>query len=251
MSRFQVFLIVLYLFFFGGVGGWVLELFFRRFFSGANPERKWLNPRLPVRPLPAALRLRHGAAVYSFGTRSYALRLVFRHVLVLSRDVCRHGAGDDAAGIHRRPCELQGLPSAPLGLQQTLGQYPGHYLPAVHVFLGRFVAGVLLPALSETPEAGRVVRSAPAGLVHGRRVLRHFPDRSVLLCPSGSGRAEKAAQIDKSVYDAIDVQKLWHKMQSRGGFFRFVSIKPLTERIDAFDEFLHRRPGGANTADKP
>ena len=49
----------------------------------------------------------------------------------------------------------------------------------------------------------------------------------------------------------IDVQKLWHKMQSRGGFFRFVSIKPLTERIDAFDEFLHRRPGGANTADKP
>ena len=57
--------------------------------------------------------------------------------------------------------------------------------------------------------------------------------------------------IDKTVYDAIDVQKLWHKMQSRGGFFRFVSIKPLTERIDAFDEFLHRRPGGANTADKP
>ena len=51
------------------------------------------------------------------------------------------------------------------------------------------------------------------------------------------------AEIDKSVYDAIDVQKLWHKMQSRGGFFRFVSIKPLTERIDAFDEFLHRRPG--------
>ena len=41
----------------------------------------------------------------------------------------------------------------------------------------------------------------------------------------------------------IDVQKLWHKMQSRGGFFRLVSIRPLTERIDAFDEFLHRRPG--------
>ena len=38
MSRFQVFLIVLYLFFFGGVGGWVLELFFRRFFSGAKVQ---------------------------------------------------------------------------------------------------------------------------------------------------------------------------------------------------------------------
>lgn len=102
MSKFQVFLIVLYLFFFGGVGGWVLELLFRRFFSGANPERKWLNPGFLFGPcLPL-----YGFGVYSFGTRSYALRLVFRHVLVLSCDVRRHGAGDDAAGIHRRPCEL-------------------------------------------------------------------------------------------------------------------------------------------------
>ena len=59
MSKFQVFLIVLYLFFFGGVGGWVLELFFRRFFSGANPERKWLNPGFLFGPcLP----------LYGFGT---------------------------------------------------------------------------------------------------------------------------------------------------------------------------------------
>lgn len=59
MSRFQVFLIVLYLFFFGGVGGWVLELFFRRFFSGANPERKWLNPGFlfgPCLPLYGSVR---------------------------------------------------------------------------------------------------------------------------------------------------------------------------------------------------
>ena len=95
-----------------------------------------------------------------------------------------------------------------------------------------------------------MVRSAPAGLVHGRRFGIFLID----LCFSvhlGAVVQKKAAQIDKTVYDAIDVQKLWHKMQSRGGFFRFVSIKPLTERIDAFDEFLHRRPGGANTADKP
>ena len=59
MSKFQIFLIVLYLFFFGGVGGWVLELFFRRFFSGANPERKWLNPGFLFGPcLP----------LYGFGT---------------------------------------------------------------------------------------------------------------------------------------------------------------------------------------
>ena len=50
MSKFQIFLIVLYLFFFGAVGGWVLELLFRRFFSGANPDRLRLNPALLYGP---------------------------------------------------------------------------------------------------------------------------------------------------------------------------------------------------------
>lgn len=72
MSKFQVFLIVLYLFFFGGVGGWVLELLFRRFFSGANPERKWLNPGFLFGPcLP----------LYGFGT---VLLLFFRNSITRS-----------------------------------------------------------------------------------------------------------------------------------------------------------------------
>lgn len=33
-----------FLFFVGSITGWVIELFFRRFFSSANPERKWINP---------------------------------------------------------------------------------------------------------------------------------------------------------------------------------------------------------------
>lgn len=39
-----IFLVLAFLFFVGSVSGWVLELFFRRFFSKANPERKWINP---------------------------------------------------------------------------------------------------------------------------------------------------------------------------------------------------------------
>lgn len=39
-----LFLTLAFLFFIGSVFGWVLELFYRRFFSGANPERKWINP---------------------------------------------------------------------------------------------------------------------------------------------------------------------------------------------------------------
>lgn len=33
-----------YLFFIGSVSGWILEVFYRRFLSSANPERKWINP---------------------------------------------------------------------------------------------------------------------------------------------------------------------------------------------------------------
>lgn len=38
------FLILAYLFFIGSVSGWILEVFYRRYISSANPERKWINP---------------------------------------------------------------------------------------------------------------------------------------------------------------------------------------------------------------
>lgn len=41
---YEVFILICFLFFFGAILGWVLELFFRRFISPANPERLWLNP---------------------------------------------------------------------------------------------------------------------------------------------------------------------------------------------------------------
>lgn len=40
----NLFLTLAFLFFIGSVSGWVMELFFRRFFSSANPDRKWINP---------------------------------------------------------------------------------------------------------------------------------------------------------------------------------------------------------------
>lgn len=39
-----LFLTLAFLFFMGSVSGWLLELVFRRFFSNANPEHKWINP---------------------------------------------------------------------------------------------------------------------------------------------------------------------------------------------------------------
>ena len=40
----NLFLVLAFLFFVGSVMGWGLEVVFRRFFSSANPERKWINP---------------------------------------------------------------------------------------------------------------------------------------------------------------------------------------------------------------
>lgn len=39
-----VFLNFAFVFCIGSLSGWILEVFFRRFFSAANPERKWINP---------------------------------------------------------------------------------------------------------------------------------------------------------------------------------------------------------------
>ena len=43
-------LILAFLFFVGSMFGWVLELFFRRFISKNNPERKWINPGFCIGP---------------------------------------------------------------------------------------------------------------------------------------------------------------------------------------------------------
>ena len=40
----NVFLVFAFLFSVGAMAGWGLEVVFRRFFSKANPERKWINP---------------------------------------------------------------------------------------------------------------------------------------------------------------------------------------------------------------
>ena len=40
----SLFLVLAFLFLIGSVTGWVMELIYRRFFSKANPERKWINP---------------------------------------------------------------------------------------------------------------------------------------------------------------------------------------------------------------
>lgn len=76
----NTFLSLAYLFFIGSVLGWVLELFFRKFFSGSNPEHKWINPGFCTGPY---------VPLYGFG-------LCALYLLSSFGDSC--GAGNCAGG---------------------------------------------------------------------------------------------------------------------------------------------------------
>lgn len=43
-------LVLAFLFFVGSLLGWIIEVIYRRFFSGNNPERKWINPGFLIGP---------------------------------------------------------------------------------------------------------------------------------------------------------------------------------------------------------
>lgn len=43
-KKMNIFLTLASLFLIGSLLGWVFEVFFRKFFSGSNPEHKWINP---------------------------------------------------------------------------------------------------------------------------------------------------------------------------------------------------------------
>lgn len=70
----NLFLILAFLFFIGSVLGWVIELLFRRYISGSNPGRKWINPGFCTGPyLP----------IYGFGLCFlYLIASVEQHNLV-------------------------------------------------------------------------------------------------------------------------------------------------------------------------
>ena len=237
----NIFLTLAFLFFIGATLGWVLELLFRRFFSSANPERKWINPGFCVGPyLPlygcglCFLYLIASLEQFSIIRDPFWNRVVLFLIMAVCMTVTEYFAGLIALkGFHVRLWDYSKLWGNVQGIICPLFTFFWGVLSLAYYFL-------LYPRLRKLVEwfVAHPLASFMVGVCFGIFLID--------LCFSihlGAVVQKKAAEIDKNVYDAIDVQKLWHKMQSRGGFFRFVSIRPLTERIDAFDEFLHRRPG--------
>lgn len=76
----NIFLVLAYLFFIGSLVGWGIEVIFRRFFSSANPERKWINPGFLVGPC---------IPLYGFGLCVLFLLASLEAYLPIDNDVWR------------------------------------------------------------------------------------------------------------------------------------------------------------------
>ena len=125
--------------FIGATLGWVLELLFRRLFSSANPERKWINPGFCVRAVSA---------------RWYGCGLCFLYLIAsleqfsIIRDpfwnrvvpVPDHGGVHDRDGIFRRLIALKGFHVRLWDYSKQWGNIPGSHLPKIFAWRGPFSA---------------------------------------------------------------------------------------------------------------
>ncbi|MBQ0079803.1 MAG: putative ABC transporter permease [Eubacterium sp.] len=93
-------LILAFLFFMGSLIGWCIELIFRRFFSKANPERKWINPGFCIGPwiplygcgLCILFVLAYGGAQYGLAATA-AARLGLFAIMAIILTIIEYFAG--------------------------------------------------------------------------------------------------------------------------------------------------------------
>ena len=62
---------------------------------------------------------------------------------------------------------------------------------------------------------------------------------------------KRAGEIDRSVYESVDLQALQRRLQSHSGFFRLRAPRTLSEQLERFDDFLHRKPAAPEAAEQP
>ena len=127
-------LIFAFLFFIGSCLGWCMEVFFRRFFSRANPERKWINPGFLARAVSAPLRLRSVGHVCR--VRAECCGYDAQQGTGCSDHSGDHGGGHDHHRIHRRNHFYPRYACETLGLYEGKRQYQRYHLPQVFSHMG-------------------------------------------------------------------------------------------------------------------
>lgn len=95
----NLFLVLTFLFFAGSLIGWGIELFWRRFFSKNNPEKKWINPGflngpyLPLYGLSLVLLFTLSFIDVSFMTNDWSQKLLLFLLMALAITIMEFIAG--------------------------------------------------------------------------------------------------------------------------------------------------------------
>ena len=238
LSTFQKFLVLLMLFFTGSVGGWMLELVFRRFFSRANPDRQWLNPGFlsgPYLPLYGVGTV----ALFSLVQAQYQLRTLIESdvlfyalmfvISALAMTIIEYIAGlIFIKGMHVKLWDYTDQP----------GNIQGIICPKFSVFWG--ILALIYNFLLYPPLQRAVIwflhhplSSFCVGVCFGVFVI----DCAYSL-HLGTLLRKKARQIDA----VVDLQAYQRESRRLGRFFNLPRWRPLTQRMDEFERFLHRTP---------
>lgn len=250
MSGYQIFLIVMFLFFFGAFMGWVLELFYRRFISHANPDRLWLNPGFlygPCVPLYGVgtvilfVLSEFESQIFGAFDKTVGFYFVMFFLMALAMTLIEYLAGLASIRVMHirlwdytnKPGNIQGLicPQFTLIWGALSAVYYFLLYPQLRVLVGWFIANPLFSFFIGVCFGVFVIDCAFS--IHLGTIVR-----------------KRAGEIDRSIYESVDLQALQRRMQARSGFFRLHTPRTLTEQLERFDEFLHRKPATPEKAEK-
>lgn len=242
VKAYEIFILICFLFFFGAVAGWILELFFRRFISRANPERKWLNPGFLTGPyLPL-----YGFGVVLLYCLSYLEKLVFKFdtggilhylimfvIMALAMTLLEYIAGIIfIKGMHiklwdysNEKFNIQGI----ICLRFTL--IWGFLSILYYFFIYPPVTRMIMWFMNHQ------MFSFVVGVFFGVFIID-----CVISMKLGAVMRKKAREIDDKA--TLDLTHFQQRTQKR--FFSTHHPRSLTERITDFEEFIKRSPDKVN-----
>ena len=239
VEAYRLFIVISFLFFFGGILGWFIELFFRRLNTKKNPEKIWYNPGfltgpwLPVYGFGAIVLFTISILEESFfNTRTFGI--IHYGIMFLIMAVFMTLVEYIAGKIF-----IQGMHIKLWDYSKEWGNFQGIICPKFTFFWGLLSAvyyffifpkfKILVFWFTEHPWFSFIV-----GIIFGL-----FSIDFGFAVHLGTVIRKKAMEIDRK--SALDFQKLQGKLKS-GKLSIHSSSLFLTNKIDQFEDFVKRSP---------
>lgn len=239
---YQIFIIMAFLFFFGAVLGWILELVFRRFSKKANPEGRWLNPGFLTGPCLPIYGLGSIALYILSITEKYFINaqktgvlyyIIMFFIMALAMTLIEYIAGIIfVKGMHIKLWDYSDEPGNIQGVVCPKFTLIWGVLAALYYFFLFPSFDKLVLWFVDHPWFSFVV-----GTVFGFFIID-----CAFSFHLGSVLHKKAAEIDKKA--TVDFQFMQRRLQQLkvSKFFTPHDDRYLTSKIQKFEEFIHRTP---------